>query len=166
MKKRKKRLTEKLLDEEQTIKDTEEKERRKKEAERKKSQKERKKAKIPEFVIEINPKLHNLVDKHVYKYPSKPDGLCQNTSKASSLFSDPRKGKDIAKEEKKYLLKHFEHFECSYEWPHTIVVGGGNLKHLKINMIMKVFSKTTLRLVTCGGTTSNYRSPQTGIKGT
>ena len=56
------------------------------------------------------------------------DGTCQNTSKASSLIADPRRGKDIAEEENKYLLDHFEHFKPGYAWPHTIQTGGGTIK--------------------------------------
>ena len=86
---------------------------------------------LPNNVSVIDPKYHHLVGKHILKYPSKPNGLCQNTSKATSLFSDPRRGKDIAEEENKYLLEHFEHFEHGYEWPHTILIGGGSSKTFK-----------------------------------
>ena len=86
---------------------------------------------LPNNVSVIDPKYHHLVGKHILKCASKPNGLCQNTSKATSLFSDPRRGKDIAEEENKYLLEHFEHFEHGYEWPHTILIGGGSSKTFK-----------------------------------
>ena len=66
--------------------------------------------KLPKFVSKIEPKYHNLVGKNVYKYSIKPDGTCQNISKAAILFADPRRGKTIAEEENKYLLQHFEQF--------------------------------------------------------
>ena len=34
----------------------------------------------------------------------------------------------MAEAENKYLLQQFEHFEVSYEWPHTIIIGGGETK--------------------------------------
>ena len=83
---------------------------------------------LPNGVSEIDPKYHHLVGKNILKYPAEPNGSCQNTSKAASLFSDPRKGKDIAEEKNKYLLLHFEHFEPGYEWRHTIQTGGGTSK--------------------------------------
>ena len=46
-----------------------EKEKRKKKADRKKTQKEKKKVALPQFFSEIDPKFHDLVDKHIYKYP-------------------------------------------------------------------------------------------------
>ena len=50
-------------------------------------------------VSEIDPKYHHLVGKNILKYQAEPNGLCQNTYKAASLFSDARRGKDIAEEE-------------------------------------------------------------------
>ena len=85
---------------------------------------------LPNNVSEIDPKYHHLVGKNILKYPAKPNGLCQNTSKAASLYSDPMRGKDKAEKENKYLL-HFEHFEPGYEWPHSIMIGGGANKTLK-----------------------------------
>ena len=86
---------------------------------------------LPNGVSEIDPKYHHLVGKNILKYPAKPNGLCQNTSKAASLFSDPRRGKDIAEEENRYLLKHFEHFKHGYAWPHTIIIGSGAQKRFE-----------------------------------
>ena len=86
---------------------------------------------LPNGVSQIDPKYHHLVGKNILKYPAEPDGLCQNTSKAASLFSDPRRGKDIAEEENRYLLKHFEHFKHGYAWPHTIIIGSGEQKRFE-----------------------------------
>ena len=47
------------------------------------------------------------------------------------MLADPRRGKDIAEEENKYLLEHFDHFELGYEWPHTVLIGGGQQKTFK-----------------------------------
>ena len=95
--------------------------------------------KLPKFVSKIDPKYHNLVGKNVYKYSIKPDGTCQNTSKAAILFADLRRGKNIAEEENKYLFKHFEQFEPSYEWPHSILIGGGEIKTFKNKEEFKSF---------------------------
>ena len=91
----------------------------------------KKKIILPVSVSEIHPKYQSLVGKHIFKYPSKPDGLCQNTSKTAILFSDPRRGKDIAEEENKYPPQNFDQFKFSYEWPHTILIGGGKKKTFK-----------------------------------
>ena len=70
-------------------------------------------------------------DENILKYLAEPNGLCQNTSKAASLFSNPRICKDIAEEENRYLLEHFEHFEPGYAWPHTILIRSGAKKTFK-----------------------------------
>ena len=66
---------------------------------------------LPRCVSKIDPKYHSLVGKNIYRYSVKPDGTCQNTSKAAILFADPRRGTNISHEENKYLLLHFEQFE-------------------------------------------------------
>ena len=81
----------------------------------------------------------------------------QNTYKATSLFSDPRKGKDIAEEENQYLLENFEHLKPGYQWPHTIQTEGGTSKTFENKEEFNNFLTDTQKLVTCGETTSNYR---------
>ena len=48
---------------------------------------------LPNGVSEMDPKYHHLVGKTILKYPAESNCLCQHTSKATSLFSDPRKRK-------------------------------------------------------------------------
>ena len=98
------------------------------EADEKKASREKMNLKIPKGVKEIDHKYHHLVGHFKVKYPSKSDGVCQNTSKAAILYSDPRKGTEVAYQENKYLVAHFDHFEQSYKWPHTIKIGGGKTK--------------------------------------
>ena len=93
---------------------------------------------LPRCVSKIDPKYHSLVGKNIYRYSVKPDGTCQNTSKAAILFADPRRGTNISHEENKYLLQHFEQFELSYEWPHSILIGGGKKKTFKRRRIKKI----------------------------
>ena len=83
---------------------------------------------LPNDVSEFDPKYHHLVGKHILKYAAEPNDLCQNTSKAASLFSYPRIGKDI---ENRYLFEHFEHVEPGYAWPRTILNGSGAKKTFK-----------------------------------
>ena len=118
-------------------KDVIQQEKKKKEIEKTEIQQE--KVKLPNGVEEIDLKFHHMVGNHKIKYPSKSDGTCQNTAKAAILYSDPRKGTDVANEENKYLVAHFEHFVQSYEWPHIIKIGGGKTKIFKEPDEFKVF---------------------------
>ena len=101
-----------------------------------------KRVKLPNGVKEIDARFHHMVGNHKIKYPSNSDGTCQNTSKAAILYSDPRKGTDVASAENKYLVAHFEHFVQSYEWPHIIKIGGGKTKKFNKPDDFKFFLET------------------------
>ena len=80
---------------------------------------------LPNSVL-IDPKYHSLVGENNVKYKSPMDGTCQVSAKAALLFQDPTKGPELAAEENKYLVSHWDYFKDSITFPHTIKVHGGN----------------------------------------
>ena len=81
---------------------------------------------LPNSIV-IDPKYHSLVGDNNVKYKSPMDGTCQVTAKAAILFQDPTKGPELAAQENKYLVAHWDYFKNTITFPHTIKVHGGNI---------------------------------------
>ena len=71
---------------------------------------------LPNSVL-IDPKYHSLVGENNVKYKSPMDGTCQVSAKAALLFQDPTKGPELAAEENKYLVSHWDYFKDSITFP-------------------------------------------------
>ena len=92
---------------------------------KRKGNSEEKEKNLPNYNV-IDPKYHSLVGENRVKYNSPMNGNCQGVAKAAILFQDPSKGPELASEENKYLVAHWNYFKDFVTFPHTQLDHTGN----------------------------------------